>query len=1006
MVLSIIVLLIAMESTMCSLANNINVTYTCIPTEKNALLKFKASLSSLSSDKLSSWIDTNYDCCTWQGVECDKATGHVIGLHLGNKDGKVDNMLQGSSIDSSLLELKYLGTLDLSRNDFHGSQIPEFIGSMKQLQHLNLSNANFAGIVPHQLGNLSILRTLDLEDNENLIVDDLTWASNLSSLEYLDMSHVDLSRANNIVEVLSKLSSILVLSLSKSGLDNTNLAHSCVNYTLFTNVQFLDLSLNYLEGNFPCFIHNMTSLSFLDLSYNHYNSFDPRFLASKNLTHLNLEANSINHTSDWISDFMWDKCHLKSLNLNNNKFNGDISGAFKKLSRCWGQNMETLDLGDNKLHGHFPQEIVNLRALRVLSLSGNTLSGEIPASLGQLSNLEEINLYNNSFGGTLSEAHFAKLSRLETIDASSNYMLKLRVGYEWTPLFHLKYLLMQSVEIGGPFPHWLQTQNHTLIKLDLSNCSIRGTLPKWLSSLTNLKELDLSNNHIEGSIPELSSTMIVLDLSNNKINGSIPDSLCQMKSLDGLDLSRTVYQLTGAIPSSIGGDNSLELLQLSNNSLTGEIPSTMMNCTSYLAAIRLRNNEFYGPIPLAYCQLSLLQIMDLANNKLTRNIPRCFGDFLGMVKGSFAVTGKKKYVKIILGVFSAIVLLLSLGIPLFVIRKLEQRKREKELHKLLILDGYTDDNEVSDSHYLRLFTYASIQSATHDFSSDYKLGEGGFGPVYKGKTPEGKDIAVKLLSEQSGQGVLEFKTELILISKLQHVNLVKLIGFCVHGDDKMIIYDYMLNKSLDFFLFISIREEQLNWQKRFSIITGIAQGLIYLHKYSRIKIIHRDLKPSNILLDQNMIPKISDFGLARIIKQDISEAKTNRRVGTYGYMALEYAMQGIFSVKSDVYSFGVLVLEIVSGRRNNSFHEIGGPLSLVEYAWELWRKDCFLELIDPTLIHSCVIDQLKRCIHIGFLCVENHAVDRPTVEDVMSMIKNEMANLPMPKSPTFITRNN
>ncbi|KAL0329892.1 UNVERIFIED_CONTAM: G-type lectin S-receptor-like serine/threonine-protein kinase [Sesamum radiatum] len=336
-------------------------------------------------------------------------------------------------------------------------------------------------------------------------------------------------------------------------------------------------------------------------------------------------------------------------------------------------------------------------------------------------------------------------------------------------------------------------------------------------------------------------------------------------------------------------------------------------------------------------------------------------------------------------------------------------KREEELHELLTLDGYTETYELENgggkNHDLRLFSYASIQSATNNFSAKTKLGEGGFGPVYKGKTPEGQDIAVKLLSRQSGQGLLEFKTELILISKLQHVNLVKLLGFCVHGDDKMIIYDYMPNKSLDFFLFSPSDREPLNWQQRFNIIEGIAQGLLYLHKYSRLKIIHRDLKPSNILLDKDMNPKISDFGLARIFKQNMNEANTNRRVGTYGYMAPEYAMQGIFSVKSDVYSFGVLVLEIVSGRKNNSFHQMEGPLNLVEYVWELWRNDCAIEFMDPTLKTSCIIDQLQRCIHIGLLCVENHAVDRPSVEDVISMLKNETTNLPMPKNPAFITRN-
>lgn len=370
---------------------------------------------------------------------------------------------------------------------------------------------------------------------------------------------------------------------------------------------------------------------------------------------------------------------------------------------------------------------------------------------------------------------------------------------------------------------------------------------------------------------------------------------------------------------------------------------------------------------------------------------------------------EKKFLGIILGVVSAGVLLI-LGLAYCLIMRNRKGKREEELHQLLTLDGYTGSNydfqnRGPNNHHLKLFTHASILSATSNFSKKNKLGEGGFGPVYKGRTAEGQDIAVKLLSRQSGQGLIEFKNELILISELQHVNLVKLLGFCIHRDDKMVVYEYMPNKSLDFFLFSPSKREQLDWQKRFNIIEGTAQGLLYLHKHSRLKIIHRDLKPNNILLDENLTPKISDFGLARIFKEESSEANTSRRVGTYGYMAPEYAMQGIFSVKSDVYSFGVLVLEIVSGRRNSSFHDIEGPLSIVEYAWELWRKDHTLELMDPVLRDSCVVEQLRKCIQIGLLCVENQAVDRPTIEDVLSMLKNETTTLAMPNNPAFITRN-
>ncbi|XP_022885247.1 G-type lectin S-receptor-like serine/threonine-protein kinase At1g67520 isoform X3 [Olea europaea var. sylvestris] len=372
-------------------------------------------------------------------------------------------------------------------------------------------------------------------------------------------------------------------------------------------------------------------------------------------------------------------------------------------------------------------------------------------------------------------------------------------------------------------------------------------------------------------------------------------------------------------------------------------------------------------------------------------------------------TKRWKSWKIITLVISVVALLL--GCVWFIIRKIEQGKRKKEeLRELMTLDEYTETHAIESNrgqgYHLRLFMYSSILGATGNFSSTNKLGEGGFGPVYKGKTFEGQEIAVKVLSRRSVQGLLEFKTELILISKIQHVNLVKLLGFCIHGDDKMIIYDYMPNKSLDFFLFCPAKRELLIWDARFTIIEGIAQGLLYLHKYSRLRIIHRDLKASNILLDEKMNPKISDFGMAKIFKQNVIEANTNKCAGTYGYMAPEYAMQGIYSIKSDVYSFGVLVLEIVSGRKNNSFQNEDGPLNLVEYAWEHWSNGAAIEVVDPMLKSSCShIDQLKRCIHVGLLCLENRATDRPTIEDVISMLKNEMKLLPMPNCPAFVTRN-
>ncbi|XP_020554444.1 G-type lectin S-receptor-like serine/threonine-protein kinase At4g27290 isoform X8 [Sesamum indicum] len=302
---------------------------------------------------------------------------------------------------------------------------------------------------------------------------------------------------------------------------------------------------------------------------------------------------------------------------------------------------------------------------------------------------------------------------------------------------------------------------------------------------------------------------------------------------------------------------------------------------------------------------------------------------------------------------------------------------------------------------LPLFKWTTILAATNNFSKENVIGEGGFGPVYRGNF-SAEEIAVKRLSRTSGQGLEEFKTEVILIAKLQHRNLIRLLGCCIEGEERVLVYEYLPNKSLDCFVFDQIRRTLLTWPKRFDIIVGIARGLLYLHRDSRLKIIHRDLKTSNILLDGNLNPKISDFGLARTFGENQATARTKRVVGTYGYMAPEYAMNGKFSVKSDIFSMGVVLLEIVTGKKNRGFDHCAHCHSLLEHAWLLWKENKTLELMDECLKDTFVESEVRRCVQVGLLCVQKYAEDRPVMPSVLFMLGTEGAVLPEPKEPGFL----
>lgn len=308
-------------------------------------------------------------------------------------------------------------------------------------------------------------------------------------------------------------------------------------------------------------------------------------------------------------------------------------------------------------------------------------------------------------------------------------------------------------------------------------------------------------------------------------------------------------------------------------------------------------------------------------------------------------------------------------------------KRTKEVRKANILGATELQAPV-------LYNYKDLKSATNDFHEENKLGEGGFGEVYKGTLQNGHVVAIKKLTLSSGRAKTEFDSEVILISNVHHRNLVRLLGCAKKGAELILVHEYMANGSLDTFLY-GDRKGMLNWKQRFDIIFGVARGLAYLHEQFHVCIIHRDIKPSNILLDQDFQAKIADFGLAKLMPQDRSHLST-KFAGTLGYTAPEYALHGHLSEKVDAYSFGIVVLEIVSGRKSNDVQV--EPISeyLLQQAWKLHENDMHLKLVDATLDPSGYdAEEVKRVIKIALLCTQSESASRPTMSEVIVMLLSD-----------------
>lgn len=628
----------------------------CIDTEREALLMFRHSLID-KSERLSSWHGQN--CCKWKGVGCSNSTGHVTSLDLRNQlffdtyryyNDKIyaesyRNSCLGGQLDQSLIKLEQLQYLDLGMNNFLGMSIPPFLGSLRNMRYIDLSNAGFGGYIPFELGNLSMLSHLYLGDasegwtigsDYTLKARSLWWTTKLVSLESLDLSNVVVEETRGWLDIVNKLPHLRSLSLAGCSLNTIPL----VSQVNFTSLETLELQGNGFMSPFPLWLFNLKSLKTLHLEGNYFNGPIP----------------------DTISQLS----SLTFLDVSSNRLNDSLPNSLCNLT-----SLAHLSLSFNRFQGVLPTCLGKMVSLTRLSVEANSLTGGIPTSMGQLSKLEQLILANNPLSGALTETHFLELTELRDFRISST-MLTWNVSTDWIPPFQLQYVYMDSSKVGPKFPQWLRYQKE-VVTLVMSNASISDTIPEWFEVVqSKVNYLDLNRNHIGGKLPKLEyangfyrsiimagnnfdgpltypSDALAIDISRNHLTGSlptleanqtmpflrylnindnllsgtIPEYLCNITTLLMLDLSNN--QLSGQIPLCLGNLRRLSLLNLGNNSLHGKIPSSLGNM-EVLLYLHLNNNELSGELPLSMGNLTNLEVFDLGENQVNGSLPTWFGE--------------------------------------------------------------------------------------------------------------------------------------------------------------------------------------------------------------------------------------------------------------------------------------------------------------------------------------------------------------------------------------------
>eukprot|EP00253_Pinus_taeda_P017531 PITA_17531 len=671
--------------------------------------------------------------------------------------------------------------------------------------------------------------------------------------------------------------------------------------------------------------------------------------------------------------------HLQELHLSDNKLSGVLPLSIGRLST----NLSYFSLANNKIQGNIPPHIGNLSSLIFLNLSGNFLNGTIPP-FGNLTKLERLDLVNNELEGNISN-QFEQLQGLGLLDISRN-------------------------KLTGKIPNSLPPSKQ-LRRILLNHNQLSGRIPIILGNYINMELLDLSHNMLTGSIPreiaKLSNLQFYLNLSWNLLDGSLPMEISKIAMAQAIDISSN--HLTGLIPPTLGSCSELQTLNLSRNAFQGSIPDSLGTLLS-LVNLDLSFNSLSGPIPVTLQKLKMLQCLNLSFNNLTGEIPKA-GFFANQTIimsfiGNPGLCGPKVFMlpacptsrshfavvkKILFPVSGAIVFILCCLLLGFLWRR--------NIH-VQIFDS-------SESIFQRLehkrISFQELHIATNGFSRSNLLGSSSFGSVYKGILSDGTIVAVKVFQLQNDQGEKSFKAECSVLQKIRHRNLVRIITSCSNLHFKGLVFQFMSNGSLEKHLYHDRNDNNdeevcgLGLKTLLNIAIDVTHAIEYLHHYSHVQVVHCDIKPSNVLLDEDMIGHVTDFGLARLIGADFGDSLTSTLTlkGSMGYIAPEYGLGERVSTKGDVYSYGIMLLEMLTRKRptNNLFIR---DLNLHKWV-SLAFPNKVKEVIDNNLfsaqdgvgfeennIHNCLLALLR----VGLLCSKDSPDERPTMRDVVIVLEN------------------